>query len=142
MAIVMLILSKVAPLIFGHADKEIEKAVIKAVKKGLSFGAPTKAETALARLICSMFDSIDKVRFVSSGTEAVMSAIRLARGFSGKDDISSSLRCYHGHSDSLLVQAGSGALTFGTPSSPGVPKDLTKHTLLAKYNDIKSVKMF
>ena len=128
------------PLIFGHADKEIEKAVIKAVKKGLSFGAPTKAETALARLICGMFDSIDKVRFVSSGTEAVMSAIRLARGFSGKDDIIKFEGCYHGHSDSLLVQAGSGALTFGTPSSPGVPKDLTKHTLLAKYNDIKSVK--
>ena len=128
------------PLIFGHADKDIEKAVIKAVKKGLSFGAPTKAETALARLICGMFDSIDKVRFVSSGTEAVMSAIRLARGFSGKDDIIKFEGCYHGHSDSLLVQAGSGALTFGTPSSPGVPKDLTKHTLLAKYNDIKSVK--
>ena len=128
------------PLIFGHANKTIEKAVIKAVKKGLSFGAPTKAETKLASLICSIFPEIDKVRFVSSGTEAVMSAIRLARGFTCKDDIIKFEGCYHGHSDSLLVQAGSGAVTFGTPSSPGVPADLTKHTLLAKYNDIKSVK--
>ena len=128
------------PLIFGHADKTIEKAVIKAVKNGLSFGAPTKVETKLAALICSMFDGLDKIRFVSSGTEAVMSAIRLARGFTCKDDIVKFEGCYHGHSDSLLVQAGSGAVTFGTPSSPGVPEDLTKHTLLAKYNDIKSVK--
>jgi glutamate-1-semialdehyde 2,1-aminomutase len=128
------------PLIFGHANKTIEKAVIKAVKKGLSFGAPTKAETKLASLICSLFPEMDKVRFVSSGTEAVMSAIRLARGFTCKDDIIKFEGCYHGHSDSLLVQAGSGAVTFGTPSSPGVPSDLTKHTLLAKYNDIKSVK--
>lgn len=128
------------PLIFGHADKMIEKAVIKAVKKGLSFGAPTKAETKLATTICSIFPEIDKIRFVSSGTEAVMSAIRLARGFTQKDDIVKFEGCYHGHSDSLLVQAGSGATTFGSPSSPGVPADLTKHTLLAKYNDVKSVK--
>jgi len=128
------------PLIFGHCDKRIEKAVIKAVKKGLSFGAPTKAETKLASLICSLFGEMDKLRFVSSGTEAVMSAIRLARGFTCKDDIVKFEGCYHGHSDSLLVQAGSGAVTFGTPSSPGVPADLTKHTLLAKYNDINSVK--
>jgi len=128
------------PLIFGHADKTIEKAVIKAVKNGLSFGAPTKVETKLATLICSMFEGMDKVRFVSSGTEAVMSAIRLARGYTNRDDIVKFEGCYHGHSDSLLVQAGSGAVTFGTPSSPGVPSDLTKHTLLAKYNDIKSVK--
>lgn len=128
------------PLIFGHADKTIEKAVIKAVKNGLSFGAPTKVETKLASLICSMFEGMDKVRFVSSGTEAVMSAIRLARGYTNRDDIVKFEGCYHGHSDSLLVQAGSGAVTFGTPSSPGVPSDLTKHTLLAKYNDIKSVK--
>ncbi len=127
------------PLLFGHANPHIEKAVIKAVKKGLSFGAPTKAETKLAKTICELFDCVDKVRFVNSGTEAVMSALRLARGFSGKDDIVKFEGCYHGHSDSLLVQAGSGAVTFGTPSSPGVPADLTKHTLLAKYNDIKSV---
>ncbi len=128
------------PLIFGHCDKDIENAVIKAVKNGLSFGAPTTVETELAKEICEMFDNIDKIRFVSSGTEAVMSAIRLARGFTLKDNIIKFEGCYHGHSDSLLVQAGSGAVTFGTPSSPGVPADFTKHTLLAKYNDIESVK--
>jgi len=128
------------PLIFGHRDESIENAVIKAVKHGLSFGAPTLAETELAQLVVSMFDSIDKVRFVSSGTEAVMSAIRLARGFTGRDDIVKFTGCYHGHSDSLLVQAGSGAATFGNPSSPGVPADFTKHTLLAQYNNIDSVK--
>ena len=127
------------PLIFGHCDKDIENAVVESVKDGLSFGAPTLVETALASEITEMFDSIDKIRFVSSGTEAVMSAIRLARGFTGEDNIIKFEGCYHGHSDSLLVQAGSGAVTFGTPSSPGVPADLTKHTLLAKYNDIHSV---
>ena len=128
------------PLIFGHANKKIEKAVCKSAKKGLSFGAPTKVETKLAKEIVELFPNIDKVRFVSSGTEAVMSAIRVARGFTSKDDIVKFEGCYHGHSDSLLVSAGSGAVTFGTPSSPGVPADLTKHTLLAKYNDIESVK--
>ena len=127
------------PLIFGHCDQDIQNAVIQAVKNGLSFGAPTQVETELANEICDMFESIDKIRFVSSGTEAVMSAIRLARGFTCKNDIIKFEGCYHGHSDSLLVQAGSGAVTFGTPSSPGVPPDLTKHTLLAKYNDIASV---
>ncbi len=127
------------PLIFGHRDESIEAAVIEAVKHGLSFGAPTEAETELAHEVVSIFDSIDKVRFVSSGTEAVMSAIRLARGYTGKDDIVKFEGCYHGHSDSLLVQAGSGLATFGNPSSPGVPADFTKHTLLAKYNDLKSV---
>ena len=127
------------PLIFGHADPAIETAVIEAVEKGLSFGAPTLLETELAEEICVLFDPIDKVRFVSSGTEAVMSAIRLARGYTGRDDIVKFEGCYHGHSDSLLVQAGSGAATFGSPSSPGVPADLTKHTLLATYNDIESV---
>jgi glutamate-1-semialdehyde 2,1-aminomutase len=127
------------PLIFGHCDKEIEDAVIEAAKKGLSFGAPTTIETQLAEEIVSLFEGIDKVRFVSSGTEAVMSAIRLARGFTGKDNIVKFTGCYHGHSDSLLVQAGSGLATFGAPSSPGVPADLTKHTLLATYNDIASV---
>ncbi len=128
------------PLIFGHADKDIEESVIEAVKRGLSFGAPTTVETELAQEIVCMFDSIDKVRFVSSGTEAVMSAIRLARGVTNRDNILKFTGCYHGHSDSLLVQAGSGLATFGTPSSPGVPADLTKHTLLATYNDIDSVK--
>jgi glutamate-1-semialdehyde 2,1-aminomutase len=128
------------PLIFGHCDKTIENAVISAVENGLSFGAPTEVETQLASKICDLFPTIDKIRFVSSGTEAVMSAIRLARGYTGRDDIVKFEGCYHGHSDSLLVQAGSGAATFGTPSSPGVPSDFTKHTLLAKYNDLESVK--
>ena len=128
------------PLIFGHRDESIENAVIEAVKHGLSFGAPTEAESELAELIISIYDSIEKIRFVSSGTEAVMSAIRLARGFTGRDDIVKFTGCYHGHSDALLVQAGSGAVTFGTPSSPGVPADFTKHTLLAEYNNIESVK--
>ncbi len=128
------------PLLFGHRDESIENAVIEAVKHGLSFGAPTQAESDLAGLVISMFDSIDKIRFVSSGTEAVMSAIRLARGYTGRDDIVKFVGCYHGHSDSLLVQAGSGAATFGNPSSPGVPADFTKHTLLAEYNNIESVK--
>ncbi len=128
------------PLIFGHRDETIEAAVIDAVKHGLSFGAPTLAETELAKMVVDLFDSIDKVRFVSSGTEAVMSAIRLARGFTGRDDIVKFTGCYHGHSDALLVQAGSGAATFGNPSSPGVPADFTKHTLLAEYNNIESVK--
>lgn len=128
------------PLIFGHADKTIEEAVISAVRGGLSFGAPTNIETQLATEIVDLLDAVEKIRFVSSGTEAVMSAIRLARGFTNKDDIIKFEGCYHGHSDSLLVQAGSGAATFGNPSSPGVPADFTKHTLLAKYNDINSVK--
>ena len=128
------------PLIFGHADPETLEAVCEQAKKGLSFGAPTLLETELAKEIVELFESVDKIRFVSSGTEAVMSAIRLARGYTGRDDIIKFEGCYHGHSDSLLVSAGSGAATFGTPSSPGVPKDFTKHTLLARYNDLESVK--
>lgn len=128
------------PLIFGHCDEKIQVAVVDAVHRGLSFGAPTTIETQLAQSIVSLFDTIDKVRFVSSGTEAVMSALRLARGFTGRSDIVKFTGCYHGHSDSLLVQAGSGAVTFGNPSSPGVPTDLIKHTLLAQYNNIESVR--
>jgi glutamate-1-semialdehyde 2,1-aminomutase len=128
------------PLIHGHCDQEIETAVIETAKKGLSFGAPTTLETKLASEIVDMYPNIDKVRFVSSGTEAVMSAIRLARGVTKRDDIIKFEGCYHGHSDSLLVQAGSGMATFGTPSSPGVPADLTKHTILCEYNSIESVK--
>ncbi len=127
------------PLIFGHRDEDIERAVCEAVKSGLSFGAPTVVESELASEVISLFEGIDKVRFVSSGTEAVMSAIRLARGYTGADDIVKFVGCYHGHSDSLLVEAGSGLATFGNPSSPGVPSDFTKHTLLATYNDIESV---
>lgn len=128
------------PLIFGHCDKDIEQSVINAVKNGLSFGTPTELETTLAKEIIKLYDSVEKVRLVSSGSEATMSAIRLARAFSGKDDIIKFDGCYHGHSDSLLVSAGSGCATFGNPSSPGVPKDLSKHTLVARYNDIDSVK--
>ncbi len=124
------------PLIFGHCDEDIQDEVIKAVKRGLSFGAPTVVETELAKEITDMFSFIDKVRFVSSGTEAVMSAIRLARGVTNRDNIVKFDGCYHGHSDSLLVSAGSGMATFGTPSSPGVPADLVKHTILSEYNNI------
>lgn len=127
------------PLIFGHCDGDIEDAVLQAVKNGLSFGAPTERETTLAKLIISFYEGIDKVRLVSSGTEAVMSALRLARAFSKKDGILKFDGCYHGHSDSLLVSAGSGCATFGTPSSLGVPEDLSKHTYVARYNDIDSV---
>ncbi len=127
------------PLIFGHCNKDIEDVVLKTVKDGLSFGAPTQLETQLADEIVQMYDNLDKVRFVSSGTEAVMSAIRLARGVTLKDDIIKFEGCYHGHSDSLLVSAGSGMATFGAPSSPGVPADLTKHTILAEYNNIEQL---
>ncbi len=128
------------PLIWGHANKEIEEAVIETAKSGLSFGAPSVLETQLAKEIVELFDNIDKLRFVNSGTEAVMSAIRLARGVTGKNGILKFEGCYHGHSDSLLVQAGSGLATFGDPSSPGVPADLTKHTLVCEYNNIENLK--
>jgi len=128
------------PLIFGHCDYDIEQVVVKAVQKGLSYGAPCLNETKLAKAIVGLFDNIDKVRFVSSGTEATMSAIRLARGATGKDDIIKFEGCYHGHSDSLLVQGGSGMATFGSPSSPGVPNDFSKHTLVCEYNNLDSVK--
>ncbi len=127
------------PLIFGHCDKDIEEAVLESAKKGLSFGAPTTLETALAKEVISIFDGVDKIRFVSSGTEATMSAIRLARAYTKKDDIIKFSGCYHGHSDSLLVSAGSGLATFGNPSSPGVPLDFSKHTLVAEYNNLQSV---
>lgn len=128
------------PLIFGHCDKDLQNTLIKTAKKGLSFGAPSELETKLAKLILSHFCWLDKIRFCSSGTEATMSAIRLARAYSKKDGIIKFEGCYHGHSDSLLVKAGSGATTFGNPSSLGVPEDFAKHTYLAVYNDIESVK--
>jgi len=127
------------PLLFGHCDSDIQDAVLQAVKNGLSFGAPTVYETHLVKEIVQNYEGLDKARLVSSGTEAVMSAIRLARAYSGKDGIIKFAGCYHGHSDSLLVKAGSGMTTFGNPSSPGVPSDFTKHTHLAAYNDIDSV---
>ncbi|MCQ2687921.1 glutamate-1-semialdehyde 2,1-aminomutase [Helicobacter pylori] len=126
------------PLIFGHADEEIEENIINTLKKGTSFGAPTELETTLAKEIISCYEGLDKVRLVNSGTEATMSAIRLARAYSQKDDLIKFEGCYHGHSDSLLVKAGSGCATFGSPSSLGVPNDFSKHTLVARYNDLNS----
>ena len=128
------------PLIFGHANEVIESALSLAIKDGLSFGAPTEKETTLVKQIIALSGSAEKMRLVNSGTEATMSALRLARAYSNKDDIIKFEGCYHGHSDSLLVSAGSGCATFGTPSSPGVPNDITKHTLVARYNDIESVR--
>ena len=128
------------PLIFGHCDETIEKAVIQTAKNGLSFGASSPLETKLANLILKDFPHLDMIRFVSSGTEATMSAIRLARGYSKKDGIIKFEGNYHGHSDSLLVKAGSGAATFGATSSAGVPKSVAENTFVAIYNDIKSVK--
>jgi len=128
------------PMILGHAHPEVIAAVKTAAEKGLSFGAPTEIETRMAQRVCDLVPSIDLVRMVSSGTEATMSAIRLARGFTGRDKIVKFEGCYHGHSDSLLVKAGSGALTFGVPSSPGVPAAVAENTLTLTYNDSEGVK--
>ena len=127
------------PAIAGHAHPAIVEAVREAALKGLSFGAPTESEVEMAELICAMLPSVEMVRLVSSGTEATMSAIRLARGFTGRDAIVKFEGCYHGHADSLLVKAGSGLLTFGNPSSGGVPADFAKHTLVLDYNDLQQV---
>ncbi len=128
------------PMILGHAHPEVVAAVQQAATKGLSFGAPTEIETHMAERICQLMPSIEQVRMVSSGTEATMSAIRLARGYTGRDKIVKFEGCYHGHSDSLLVKAGSGALTLGVPSSPGVPAALAASTLTLTYNDSAAVK--
>ncbi|MCB4799435.1 glutamate-1-semialdehyde 2,1-aminomutase [Neotamlana laminarinivorans] len=128
------------PMILGHAFKPVVDAVVEKAQKGTSFGMPTEIETKIAELAVSMVPNIDKIRFVNSGTEACMSAVRLARGFTGKDKIIKFAGCYHGHSDSFLIQAGSGASTFGTPNSPGVTQGTAKDTLLANYNDIENVK--
>ena len=124
------------PMIAGHANPRVLQAVRDAIENGLSFGAPTAIETDMAELVKTFFPSMEKLRFCSSGTEATMSAIRLARGFTGRDTIVKFEGCYHGHSDSLLVKAGSGALTFGVPNSPGVPANLAKHTLNLPFNDL------
>ena len=127
------------PMILGHAYPPVIKAITERAKKGTSFGMPTSLETDIAKLAISMVPNIDKIRFVSSGTEACMSAIRLARGFTKREKIIKFAGCYHGHSDSFLIQAGSGAITFGSPNSPGVTKGTAKDTLLANYNDLESV---
>jgi len=128
------------PMILGHGHPEVLEAVRRQLEHGLSYGAPTAMETEMAELVCSLVPSMDMVRMVSSGTEATMSAIRLARGYTGRDTIIKFEGCYHGHSDSLLVKAGSGALTFGVPSSPGVPAAFAQHTLTLPYNDIAAVR--
>jgi glutamate-1-semialdehyde 2,1-aminomutase len=127
------------PMILGHAYEPVVESVIHRAKLGTSFGMPTALETEIAALAVSMVPNIDKIRFVNSGTEACMSAIRLARGFTKKDKIIKFAGCYHGHSDSFLIQAGSGAITFGTPNSPGVTAGTAKDTLLARYNDLENV---
>lgn len=127
------------PMILGHSHPAVLDAVVKTAADGLSFGAPSLLETRLAKKVCELMPSIERVRMVSSGTEATMSAIRLARGFTGRDKIIKFEGCYHGHSDSLLIKAGSGALTLGVPSSPGVPAGLAEHTVTLAYNDIEAV---
>jgi glutamate-1-semialdehyde 2,1-aminomutase len=128
------------PMILGHAHEPVVNAIIEKAKKGTSFGTPTELETKIAQLAISMVPNIDKIRFVNSGTEACMSAIRLARGYTKRDKIIKFSGCYHGHSDSFLIAAGSGLSTFGVPNSPGVTEGTAKDTLLAKYNDLEYVK--
>jgi glutamate-1-semialdehyde 2,1-aminomutase len=128
------------PMILGHAHPDVIDTVVTTAQSGLSFGAPCVLETRIAERICAMLPFVDKVRMVSSGTEATMSAIRLARGHTGRDKIIKFEGCYHGHSDSLLIKAGSGALTLGVPSSPGVPAGLAEHTITLDYNDSAGVK--
>ena len=128
------------PMILGHTHPAVVRSVQETAAKGLSFGAPTALETAMAEKVCALVPSVEKVRMVSSGTEATMSAIRLARGYTGRDKIVKFEGCYHGHADSLLVKAGSGALTLGVPTSPGVPADLARHTITLSYNDLIGVR--
>ncbi len=128
------------PMIVGHAHPEVVRAVQEAAARGLGFGAPTVVETQMADRLCALVPSMELVRMVNSGTEATMSAIRLARGYTGRDKILKFEGCYHGHSDSLLVKAGSGALTLGVPTSPGVPAALAEHTLTVTYNDLEQVR--
>ncbi|HEC12489.1 MAG TPA: glutamate-1-semialdehyde-2,1-aminomutase [Acidiferrobacteraceae bacterium] len=128
------------PMILGHAHPEVLAAVSQAIQNGLSFGAPTEIETQMAETVCNLMPSIKKVRMVSSGTEATMSAIRLARGYTGRDKIIKFEGCYHGHADALLVKAGSGALTLGVPTSPGVPAVVAEHTVTLEYNNLNQVK--
>ncbi len=128
------------PMILGHCHPKVVEAIQQAARDGASYGAPTEKEILLAEMVCAAYPNIEMVRMVSSGTEATMSAIRLARGYTGRDKILKFDGCYHGHADSLLVKAGSGAATFGVPTSPGVPADFAKHTLTATYNNLDEVR--
>lgn len=132
-------ISSWGPMILGHAQEEVINAIAQQAKKGTSYGMPTALETEIAELVVSLVPNIDKVRFVNSGTEACMSAVRLARGYTHREKIIKFAGCYHGHSDAFLIQAGSGAVTFGAPNSPGVTQGTAKDTLLAQYNDLESV---
>jgi glutamate-1-semialdehyde 2,1-aminomutase len=132
-------ISSWGPMILGHAQEEVINAIAQQAKKGTSYGMPTALETEIAELVVSLVPNIDKVRFVNSGTEACMSAVRLARGYTHREKIIKFAGCYHGHSDAFLIQAGSGAITFGAPNSPGVTQGTAKDTLLADYNDLASV---
>ncbi len=128
------------PMILGHSHPMMQQGALEAIDAGISFGLPTLREVEMAKIITSAYPAAEMVRMVNSGTEATMSAIRVARGYTGRDKIVKFEGCYHGHSDGLLVKAGSGALTYGVPTSPGVPEDITRHTLVCRYNDIESVK--
>lgn len=130
------------PMILGHAHPAVTQAIIEQTEKGTSFGTPTELETEIADLVVNNVPNLDKIRFVNSGTEACMSAIRLARGYTNREKIIKFEGCYHGHSDSFLIEAGSGLATFGKPNSPGVTQGTARDTLLATYNDIESVKIF
>ena len=132
-------ISSWGPMILGHAHPKVTESIIKTTKNGTSFGTPTELETKIAKLAIKMVPNIDQIRFVNSGTEACMSAIRLARGFTGKEKIIKFSGCYHGHSDSFLIQAGSGGATFGNPSSPGVTQGSAKDTLIAEFNNLDNV---
>ncbi len=128
------------PLILGHSDPDIVKSLYSSIDSGTSFGAPTEVETKIAQLIVDAFPGMDMVRMVNSGTEATMSALRLARAYTKRDKILKFEGCYHGHSDSLLIKAGSGALTLGVPSSPGVPSDIASGTITGRYNNLENLK--
>lgn len=128
------------PLMLGHSPKELSEGIEEVIKKGTSYGVPTQIEVDMAKIIVEAYPAIDQVRMVNSGTEATMSALRVARGYTGRNKILKFEGCYHGHSDSLLVQSGSGTITYGVPTSPGVPDDVVKHTLVCKYNDLDAVR--
>lgn len=133
-------ISSWGPMIFGHCDEQLNQVAVEALKNGISYGVPSEIEVEIAKKITAAYRGAEMVRMVNSGTEATMSAIRAARGYTGRDKVIKFEGCYHGHSDGLLVKSGSGTLTFGVPTSPGVPEDVIKHTIVCRFNDIESVK--